>query len=122
MTTSDSPGIYRPFLTVLAGVLLCIGVIFLASVLERWVAAAWMAYKFSGFSSEGFVTLSTRTAWLYIPAAILLLMLSYASMLFCKKRQIGVAGSISKYAVVIFLAAIVLYALLGFSPLNQWRA
>lgn len=122
MTTIGSSAIYRPFLTFLAGALLGIGVFFLAGVLERWVAAAWMAYKFSGFSPDGFITLSARTAWVYVSIAALLLVMSYICMLSSRKRQIGVAGSMSKYAGIVFSVAIVLYMVLGFSPLNQWRA
>lgn len=113
--------ICRPFLTVIAGVLLGISALFLAGVLERWVAAAWMAYKFSGFSYKGFIALSAKTAWVYIPTGLVLLALSYSNMLFSRKKQLGIASSMSKYAAILFLIAIILYALLGLGPLNQWR-
>jgi hypothetical protein len=119
--TIDRSAIYRQFLSVVAGALLVISALFLAGVLERWVAAAWMAYKFSGLSSDGFITLSAGTALVYIPTGLVLLALSYSNMLFARKKQSSIASSMSKYAAILFLIAIILYVLLGFSPLNQWR-
>lgn len=108
-------------LTALSGGVLCAGIVFMVGVLERWGAAVWIAYKFSGFSPDGFITLSARTACEYITVAIALLVLSCLILVLSLRKNLLVASLLSRYAAIVFLVAIVLYIALGFSPLNQWR-
>ena len=122
MTSRDKSSMYRPFLIILAGLLFCASLLILAGVLERCVAAMWMGYKFSGFSNDGYITLSIKTARMYIPIAVCMFILSYGTMILSKKKQVDFAKIMSKCAAVTYFIAIAIYLILGFSPLNQWRA
>lgn len=102
-------------------VLLGFALLFLAGVVERWVAALWMVVKFYGKSPHGFISLSAGTAWIYGSMALMLMVFSYTNGLLAGKCDATPARSISKFAFYTYFVAIALCLVLGFGPFNQWR-
>ena len=108
-------------LTGLSAALLGAALIFLAGVVERWGSAAWMAFKFLGTPVDGFVNLGFQSALIYVSMGLALTLVSRLTFSAARRRNIAIACALSKYASVGFAGALVLYVVLGFSPLNHWR-
>lgn len=104
-----------------SAVLASIAAMFLLGVLERLTSAAWMAYKFHGYSDQGFITLNKTTAYLYVSVAVLLLVVSWWLAAVAKRAHSRPALLMSRGAAVAFLVGITLYVVLGLSDWNQWR-
>ncbi|GAB2498671.1 hypothetical protein GCM10027084_09760 [Pseudoxanthomonas sangjuensis] len=89
---------------------------------ERFIAAIWQWYKFSGYSGAGHITLSLKTGLLFSG----LLAATFGSALWfnqlAKHRTATRARSLSFLAMWISVTVLAAYWLLGMSNLNVWRA
>ena len=92
---------------------------FLYRVAERYVAAAWMAYKFHGDSGDH-VTLGVSTAVLAIAVVLVLLAAAVVVSRWSRRAQVPVAYHVSRFAAIGYVIGVVMYLALGASPLGAW--
>lgn len=103
-----------------SAVLAAVCVYVLYQVVERCVAAAWMVYKFHGYSSDGYVPLSANTG-LIAGALVLVLVLASALLSrFARRAQLRFADRVARATLWGFLLAVAMYLALGLSPLGRW--
>lgn len=89
-------------------------------VVERCVAAAWMAYKFHGYSNDGYVPLSATTG--IIAGAVVLVLVLASALLsgWAKRAEVRFAYVLSRAALWGFLLGVAMYLALGLSPWGRW--
>jgi hypothetical protein len=106
-------------LLLLAWATLTGSLLIMLGVFERLANALWQSYKFAGYETPGFVTLSARTGWLVAGAigALVLVALVIRKL----DTNSGRASKVAGYAIVASLTSFALYLLIAFSGLNQWR-
>lgn len=92
---------------------------FLYRVAERYVAAAWMAYKFHGYKG-GYATLDVSTAYVAIGGVLVLLMAALLLSRWARRAQARVAYLVSRYAAIGYVVGLVMYLALGASPWGKW--
>ena len=105
---------------VLAAFNLIPSALFLAGVVERWAAAAWMTYKFIDTPTASAVTLSLGTAKAYSLAALALTATGLYTLRLSRNRAMRAAEMMSLIPLVASTVGLALYWGLGLSPLNQW--
>jgi hypothetical protein len=91
-------------------------------VLERLIAAAWLWYKFAGYSNDGYINLSLKTGYLF--SGLLATTFGFALCVnrIAARRSAHRAAAWSLWAMHVTVGVVVAYWLLGWSPLNAWRA
>lgn len=94
---------------------------FLYRVAERCVAAGWMAYKFHGYSEEGYVALSQSTAYLAIGVVLVLLAAAVVISRRARREQARLAYRVSRFAAMGYVIGVVMYLALVASPWGVWR-
>ena len=91
-------------------------------VLERLIAAVWQWYKFAGYFDTGYITLSLKTGLLFSG----LLATTFGFALCVNRIAVGRsahrAAVWSRWAMYVAVGVAATYWLLGWSPLNSWRA
>ena len=103
-----------------SAVLAAVCVYVLYRVIERCVAAAWMAYKFHGYSNDGYVPLSANTG-LIAGALVLVLVLACALLSgWARRAEVRFAYVLSRATLWGFLLAVAMYLALGLSPWGRW--
>ena len=97
---------------------ICVYVLY--RVVERCVAAAWMVYKFHGYSNSGYVPLNATTG-ITAGAVVLVLVLATALLSrFARRAQLRFADRVARATLWGFLLAVVIYLALGLSPWGRW--
>ena len=104
---------------VLAALNLIPSALFLAGVVERWAAAAWMTYIIDTPTASA-VTLSLGTAKAYSLAALALTATGLYTLRLSRNRAMRAAEMMSLIPLVASTVGLALYWGLGLSPLNQW--
>ncbi len=101
---------------------LLVALVLTAPLVERFLAAIWQWYKFSGYSRDGHITLSFDTGLLFsfILAAAFIFALSVNYL--ARHREAVAAKRLSLLAMVWIVLVASGYWLLGISSLNVWRA
>jgi uncharacterized membrane protein len=90
-------------------------------VLERATAALWQWYKFLGFESPGVITLSVSAAWVFAATAGGLAATGCLVYFYGARSGASRVIPVAKGTIFLSLAAIALYSVVAFSPLNHWR-
>ena len=109
-------------LSVASAVVLVAAVGLSVPVVERFIAAWWQWYKFSGYSNDGYINLSLSTAWQFSGALAVIFGFSLWLYTRAKRHAATKAVAWSLWAMYVVIAVLGVYWLLGVSALNVWRA
>ncbi|WP_308365252.1 MULTISPECIES: hypothetical protein [unclassified Microbulbifer] len=117
----QKPLISGGWIKFVASVLLSAAIVNILLVFERVISAIWQWYKFYGYETEGAITLSMKTAWLYLALSGLLILACFFIGALSKAKGVLIGLRFSNWALAMSFFSVVIYLLLAFSPLNQWR-
>lgn len=109
------------WLKVTSWCLCLVGLAAALAVFERALAAGWQWYKFYGYDSGGFITLSKSTGIAFVVASICVAVLCVLVERACTARGLILSGRVARFALYVLCGSVLVYLTLGLSPLNVWR-